>query len=178
MGVSYGILFRKEHYLTYARIQDIHLTRDLFERWLGIGSVQIQTASGSASPEVGIVGTDQFDAIRDYLYIRMRGAREHRDPTHPAGAAAPAIVGDSEKVASALREVAAGLREAAAAIRGGDPMLEPEAPPRVVPAVGARYKPPGRIVRALEPFLKLPVEPPRVPEGRTTRASSARLPTI
>ena len=119
VGVSYGILFRKEHYLTYARIQDIHLTRDLFERWLGIGSVQIQTASGSASPEVGIVGTDQFDAIRDYLYIRMRGAREHRDPTHPAGAAAPAIVGDSEKVASALREVAAGLREAAAAIRGG-----------------------------------------------------------
>jgi membrane protein YdbS with pleckstrin-like domain len=118
VGVSYGILFRKEHYLTYARIQDIHLTRDLFERWLGIGSVQIQTASGSASPEVGIVGTDQFDMIRDYLYIRMRGAREHRDPATPAGAGGAAIVGDGERVAAALREVAAGLREAAAAMRG------------------------------------------------------------
>lgn len=113
VGVSYGILFRREHYLTYARIQDIHLTRDLFERWLGIGSVQIQTASGSSSPEVGIVGTDEFDAIRDFLYVRMRGAREH----HGSAAGAPAA-GEAEPVAAALREAAAALRETAAALRG------------------------------------------------------------
>jgi putative membrane protein len=33
--------------LTYARIQDIHVTRNIFERWLGIGTVQIQTASAA-----------------------------------------------------------------------------------------------------------------------------------
>lgn len=118
VGVSFGILFRRENYLTYARIQDIHLTRDLFERWLGIGSVQIQTASGSSSPEVGIVGTDQFEAIRDYLYIRMRGAREHRGPAadaaHPH---APAV--EADRLAAALSDVASALRDAAAALRQG-----------------------------------------------------------
>jgi putative membrane protein len=118
VGVSYGILFRREHYLTYARIQDIHLTRDIFERWLGIGSVQIQTASGSSSPEVGIVGTDQFNAIRDYLYIRMRGAREHRGPA--VSEAGGGGYGDAERVASALRDAAAALRETAAALRQGN----------------------------------------------------------
>jgi putative membrane protein len=117
VGVSYGILFRREHYLTYARIQDIHLTRDLFERWLGIGSVQIQTASGSSSAEVAIVGTDQFNAIRDFLYIRMRGAREHHAPAAPGS---PPVAGDSDRVAAALLEVAAALRSAARARNSND----------------------------------------------------------
>ncbi len=39
--------------LTCARIQDIHLRRGLLERWLGIGSVQVQTASGSQTSELG-----------------------------------------------------------------------------------------------------------------------------
>ena len=48
VSASWGILFRREVYVTYRRIQDIHVTRNLFERWLGIGKVEIQTASGSS----------------------------------------------------------------------------------------------------------------------------------
>lgn len=52
-GVSmrWGMLFRREIHLTYRRIQDIHLTRNLIQRWLGLATVAIQTASGSAGPE-------------------------------------------------------------------------------------------------------------------------------
>jgi putative membrane protein len=72
----WGILFRREINLAYARIQDIHLTSGFIQRWLGLADVQVQTASGSAGPELVIEGFKEFEAIRDFLYIRMRGARQ------------------------------------------------------------------------------------------------------
>ena len=68
-----GILFRREVNLTYARIQDIHLSSNLIQRWLGLANVQIQTASGSSGAEMVIEGFKEFEAIRDFLYTRMRG---------------------------------------------------------------------------------------------------------
>jgi uncharacterized membrane protein YdbT with pleckstrin-like domain len=68
-----GILFRKEVNLTYARIQDIHLRSGFIQRWLGLADIQIQTASGSAGAELVIEGFKEFEAIRDFLYTRMRG---------------------------------------------------------------------------------------------------------
>lgn len=71
---SWGFFFRREVSLTYARIQDIHLRRGLLERWLGLGSVQIQTASGAGAAELVIEGVTEFVAVRDFLYAKMRGA--------------------------------------------------------------------------------------------------------
>ena len=68
-----GILFRREVNLTYARIQDIHLSSGFIQRWLGLADVQVQTASGSAGAEMVIEGFQEFEAIRDFLYTRMRG---------------------------------------------------------------------------------------------------------
>ena len=73
-----GILFRREVNITYARIQDIHLSSGLLQRWLGLADVQIQTASGTAGAELVIEGFKEFAAIRDFLYSRMRGAREQQ----------------------------------------------------------------------------------------------------
>lgn len=73
VSVSWGFFFRHETNLTYARIQDIHLSRGLLERWLGLGTVEIQTAAGSAMAEISIVGVREFEEIRDFLYSRMRG---------------------------------------------------------------------------------------------------------
>lgn len=73
VSVAHGLLWRKETYLTYARIQDIHVSRNVFERWLGLGAVEIQTASGSSSAEESIVGVREFNEIRNFLYARMRG---------------------------------------------------------------------------------------------------------
>jgi uncharacterized membrane protein YdbT with pleckstrin-like domain len=72
-----GILFRREINLTYARIQDIHLRSGFIQRWLGLANVQIQTASGSSGPELVIEGFKEFEAIRDFLYTRMRGYQTH-----------------------------------------------------------------------------------------------------
>jgi putative membrane protein len=77
VAMSWGVLWRRETYLTYARIQDIHISRGLFERWLGLGTIQVQTAAGSAGAEMGIEGLAEYELVRDYLYSRMRGATLH-----------------------------------------------------------------------------------------------------
>ena len=69
------IVFRREVNLTYARIQDIHLRSGVIQRWLGLADIQIQTASGSADAELVIEGFKEYEAIRDFLYTRMRGYR-------------------------------------------------------------------------------------------------------
>ena len=95
-----GILFRREVNLTYARIQDIHLRSGLLQRWLGLANVQIQTASGSAGAELVIEGFKEYEAIRDFLYTRMRGYHA-RSPVMSAAAASPAQ-GSDEVVALLL----------------------------------------------------------------------------
>ena len=81
--MRYGLLFRREVNLTYARIQDIHLKSGLLQRWLGLANVEVQTASGSATAEVVIEGFKEFEAIRDFLYTRMRGYQAKKPtPAH------------------------------------------------------------------------------------------------
>jgi uncharacterized membrane protein YdbT with pleckstrin-like domain len=100
LSMGYGVLFRREMHITYARMQDIHLSQNLLERWLGIGTVTVQTAGAGAGGDLRIVGVKRFEQIRDYLYERMRGVREHsrgaselsllaeiRDSLHVAAAA-------------------------------------------------------------------------------------------
>jgi putative membrane protein len=73
ISVSWGILFRREVHLTYKRIQDIHVSRSIVERYLGIGTVEVQTASGSSNAEMQLEGLQEYDAVREFLYRRMRG---------------------------------------------------------------------------------------------------------
>lgn len=84
VGVSYGYFFRQESYLTYDKIQDIHLNRGFFERWLGLGTVEVQTAAGSSGAEVTFIGLTQFDEVRDFLYSRMRRGKGLKDPSSKA----------------------------------------------------------------------------------------------
>ena len=89
INMRWGILFRREVILNYARIQDIHLVSNLVERWLGLARIQIQTASGSATPEMTIEGITEFEHLRDFLYAKMRGTREIRTATIPPLAPSP-----------------------------------------------------------------------------------------
>jgi membrane protein YdbS with pleckstrin-like domain len=115
VSMSWGILFRKEINLTFARIQDIHLTSNFVERWLGLARIQIQTASGSSKAEMTIEGVREFGPLRDFLYFRMRGARGLVQPQASAGASSKAsdasVTGDLGEVAAALREAVGELRE-------------------------------------------------------------------
>lgn len=103
--MAWGLLWRREVNLTYRRIQDIHVTRNIIERRMGLASVALQTASGSSKPEATIVGVREADALRDFLYLKMRGARGER--TDSAESPAPA---DADEALVALRDIAASLR--------------------------------------------------------------------
>jgi uncharacterized protein len=80
ISLAWGILFRREVHLTYRRIQDIHVTRNLLQRWMGLATVEIQTASGNAAATMKIEGVLEADALRDFLYAKMRGARGDDGP--------------------------------------------------------------------------------------------------
>src|SRR5262245_5058223 len=108
MSMSWGILFRHEIHLTYRRIQDIHLSRNLIQRWLGLATLSIQTASGSASPKMNIEGILEADKLRDYLYSKMRGARGIDEDAGVEAGQAP-----SDEALTLLREIRDLLRSRA-----------------------------------------------------------------
>jgi len=105
--MRWGVLFRREISLTYARIQDIHLVSNVVERWLGLGRVQIQTASGNAAAEMVIEGLPDFEALRDELYLRMRGVRPDKAASD---ALQPVANVDLQEVTEALLAATAELR--------------------------------------------------------------------
>ncbi len=104
-GVSmrWGFLFRNEVYLTYRRIQDIHVTRNLVERWMGLAKVPIQTASGTSGATMTIEGIRHPEPLRDFLYERMRGARGQQEK--------PAVEPPKDDALSVLVEIRDTLRE-------------------------------------------------------------------
>jgi len=121
LSMRWGILFRREINLTYARIQDIHLRSNLIERWLGLARIEVQTASGSSGAEMTLEGLLNYEKIRDYLYGRMRGSHSRgRD----VGSAAPVTAGGEagpaagDELAEILREVTAELAAVRRALEG------------------------------------------------------------
>jgi putative membrane protein len=112
ISMSWGILFRREIIINYARIQDIHLRSNLVERWFGLARVLVQTASGNSGAEMTLEGFKEFEAVRDFLYSKMRGVKDpaHR-PAAPGGTGTPATASADPELAAALREVAHELRE-------------------------------------------------------------------
>lgn len=143
ISMSWGVLFRREVVLTYRRIQDIHVSRNLLERWLGLAKVAIQTASGNAGAEATVEGVRCADALRDFLYTKMRGAKDHTLGTavvprsgaaaDPAGSDVNAGPGGHEDEALALlREIRDALGRAAAGSSSAAAPL-PAPPPGVSP---------------------------------------------
>ena len=118
--MRWGILFRRQINLTYARIQDIHLTSGFIQRWLGLADIRIQTASGSAGAEMTIEGLLEFEAVRDFLYARMRGTRK---PASSAATPAPAPAHETAAALTLLHEAVQELRAARQAMerRAGGP---------------------------------------------------------
>lgn len=106
--MSWGILFRNEVVLNYARIQDIHLRSNAIERWLGLARIEIQSASGSSDSEMTLEGIPDADGMRDFLYSQMRGAT----------GAGPKPGSD---LASILQEVASEMRAIRMAMEQGSP---------------------------------------------------------
>jgi len=118
ISMQWGILYRRQTILNYARIQDIHLVSGFVERWLGLARIQIQTASGSSMPEMTLEGLPDHERVRDFLYSRMRGtqdlARSPRNVQSPAlpetARPLPSSTTQDAELAGVLREVTSELR--------------------------------------------------------------------
>ena len=106
ISMKWGVLWRREILLTYPRIQDIHLTRGIVQRWMGLANLSIQTAGGSAAPEMVIEGAPDPEGLRDALYLRMRGANKTPSQETPGRSGS-----DSDQVLSLLTEIRDLLRD-------------------------------------------------------------------
>ena len=115
-----GLLWRREVNVAYRRIQDIHLTNGLLQRWMGLATVSIQTAAGSATPEITIDGVLEAEALRDFLYTKMRGVRDHAHGGATAPHAAPVVDAGSgqDEALVLLTEIRDGLRRLEARVGG------------------------------------------------------------
>lgn len=115
--MAWGLFFRREINLAYRRIQDIHVTRGVIQRWLGIANVSIQTAAGSATPEMVIEGLLDPDGLRDFLYAHMRGAKHENEPVE--GEHAPAD--PTLQLLTQIRDGITRLSDRVAALEGRTP---------------------------------------------------------
>lgn len=111
IAMSWGILFRREIYLTYRRIQDIHLTRNIIQRWMGLATVSVQTASGNATPEMSIEGILEADQLRDYLYAKMRGAKGEYEMPAAAPTELATAAQSQDEVLALLQDIRDSLRQ-------------------------------------------------------------------
>jgi membrane protein YdbS with pleckstrin-like domain len=101
--MSWGILMRHEIMLNYSRIQDIQLHSNVIERWLDLMRIEVQTAAGTSDSEMTLEGLPNPEAMRDFLYSRMRGA--HTAAPAPANAAPEPLQAVLLEIASELRSI-------------------------------------------------------------------------
>jgi putative membrane protein len=104
--MGWGLFWKREINLTYRRIQDIHVTRNIIERRMGLAKVAVQTASGSSSAEATFEGILDPEGLRDYLYLKMRGAKGERPPTGAQSGPAD----EPDEALAALRDIAESMR--------------------------------------------------------------------
>lgn len=109
-GVSmrWGLFFKKETNLTYSRIQDIHLSSGVIQRWLGLADIKIQTASGNAEAEMTVEGITFCEELRDFLYSKMRGSKTGK----AAAVAATAEESPDIKLLAEIKEEISKARQA------------------------------------------------------------------
>jgi uncharacterized membrane protein YdbT with pleckstrin-like domain len=104
--MGWGILVRREVILNYSRIQDIHLHSNVFERWLGLARIEIQTAAGSSGSEMTLEGLPDPEGMRNFLYSRMRGAHDKQ-----AAPAADPLAGVLTEIATEMRAIREALEK-------------------------------------------------------------------
>lgn len=142
ISMRWGALFHREVSLNYGRIQDIHISSNVVERWLGLGKIQVQTASASAKAEMTIEGVPALQRLRDFLYERMKGSRGDAGDgrSSPRGSVPGGRVDASDRAVSGTGsgavdgELAGVLREVTVEIRALRETLEQRGEDRVAPS--------------------------------------------
>ena len=82
-----GIFTKTEKNIHYSKVTDFVLKRTLLDRYLGIGSIQIQTAGQSANPsgyEGNVDGLDDYGSIHQKLKERLMAFNTNQSDPVPA----------------------------------------------------------------------------------------------
>ncbi len=125
VSMSWGVLNKRETYLTYRRLQDIQVSQGLLQRKLGLAEVHLHTASGSAGAEMKLEGITRPERLRDFLYARMRGAEEGSAASGRPGPAPGPTSGASPHRDEALRLLTQIRDELRARNRASEPEEAP-----------------------------------------------------
>jgi len=103
--ISKGIIFKKNVSIPYSAITDFTLSRSLYERWLGIGTLLVQTAG--QSPQGGghegrLEGLTEFASLHESLREKVKNYRGTRGV---AEASESQTSGEPEVLESILEEL-------------------------------------------------------------------------
>jgi len=102
--IDKGIVFKKSVSIPYFAITDFTLSRSLYERWLDIGTILVQTAGQGAQAgghEGRLEGLVEFDDLHATLRSRVKNLRGSQSVETPV---AP-LEGDAEVLNSILDEI-------------------------------------------------------------------------
>lgn len=102
--ISKGIITKKNVSIPYAAITDFTLSRSLYERWLGIATIFVQTAGQGAQAgghEGRLEGLVDFDDLHTTLRDRIKSYKLDRTE----GASEPVVASEAEVLSEILNEV-------------------------------------------------------------------------
>jgi membrane protein YdbS with pleckstrin-like domain len=104
--VRQGVLTRAVKHVPYRTVTNITVKRGLLDRWLGIGTLEIQTAgiSGTQQAEQSLAGLTDAGQVYDMVVARLRRFRGGMAPTQ---AETEAQGGTDETLSALLAEVRA-----------------------------------------------------------------------
>ncbi len=104
--IQKGILTKKNISIPYSAVTDFTLSRSLYERWLNIGTLLVQTAgqgTQTGMPDGKLEGLTDFDALHTTLRAKVKAYRgSSQDET---ASTVESDAGDAEVLQSILEEV-------------------------------------------------------------------------
>jgi len=113
--VHKGVFGKIHKIVPYRTVTNVSITRGWLDRiWLGIGSVNIQTAGAGASSvaEERLVGLTNFEEIRDAVVTHLRRYRADTGPALGGGtSSARAAESENGEVAQEMLEELKAIRE-------------------------------------------------------------------
>jgi len=104
--INKGILFKKSVSIPYSAITDFTLSRSLYERWLEIGTLLVQTAGQGAQAgghEGRLEGLVEFESLHTELRAKIKVYQGNISSGKPTSAAP--VDGDTQVLASILEEL-------------------------------------------------------------------------
>ena len=106
--VRAGILTKSVKHVPYRTVTNLTVKRDILDRWLGLGTLNIQTAgmSGQTGAEERLVGLPNVQEVYEMVVTELRRFRGGMAPTAAEVEGAPAVA-SADTLGAILAEVRA-----------------------------------------------------------------------